>query len=91
MSLVSYAIQCCYQMNLLHISCYQYVYHNNQIHINNLTIINCCTGVVIASVFDTQFNELSVLDSNEFDLSINKTATVTIDSYSFSYNGVNHC
>ena len=58
------------------------------IYINGLTITHCNRGIAIASVLDAQLNNL-FLQKNIFGIWINNTATVTIDSCSFSHNGVN--
>ena len=65
------------------------VYATTVIYINNLTITHCSRGIVIDSVLDAQLNSLSAQNSSEFGLWINNTATVTIDSCSFSHNGAN--
>ena len=59
------------------------------IHINGLTITHCSRGIVIHSVLDAKLNKLSVRHGSKFGLWINNTDTVTIDSCSFSHNGVN--
>ena len=58
------------------------------IYIHGLTITHCNRGIAIASVLDAQLNNL-FLQKNIFGIWINNTATVTIDSCSFSHNGVN--
>ena len=65
------------------------VYATTVIHINNLTITHCRKGIVIDSVSDAQLNNLSVQNNIELGLWITNTATVTIDSCSFSHNGIN--
>ena len=65
------------------------VYATTVIHINNLTITHCSRGIVIDSVSDAQLNNLSLQNNIEYGLWINNTATVTIDSCSFTHNGVN--
>ena len=59
------------------------------IQIHGLTFANCYEGIFITSVSDVYFNNLSVQNSSKFGLWINNTATVTIDSCSFSQNGAN--
>ena len=59
------------------------------LYINNVTITHCSRGIVIDSVSDAHLNDLSAQNNIEYGLLINNTATVTIDSCSFSYNGVN--
>ena len=59
------------------------------IQMNDLTIANCNGGIFITSVSYSYFNNLSVQNSSKFGLWINNTATVTIDSCSFSHNGAN--
>ena len=59
------------------------------IQIHGLTFANCYRGIFITSVSDVYFNNLSVQNSSKFGLWINNTATVTIDSCSFSQNGAN--
>ena len=65
------------------------VFATTIVHINGITIANLSTSIVINSVLNTRLNHVSVQNSSEFGLSINKAATVTIDSCSFSCNGVN--
>ena len=65
------------------------VYATTVIHINDLTITHCSSGIVIDSVFDAQLNNLSVQHVSKFGLWINNTATVIIERCSFSHNGVN--
>ena len=65
------------------------VYATTVIYINNLTITHCSRGIVIDTVLDAEFNNFSVQNSSEFGLWIYNTATVTIDSCSFSHNGAN--
>ena len=59
------------------------------IQIHGLTFANCYEGIFITSVSNAYFNNLSVQNSSKFGLWINNTATVTIDSCSFSQNGAN--
>ena len=59
------------------------------IHVNGLTITHCSRGIVIHSVLDAKLNKVSVQHGSKIGLWINNTDTVTIDSCSFSHNGVN--
>ena len=64
------------------------VYTTTVIHINDLTITHCSRGIVIDTVLDVQINRLFAQNNSEFGLAITNTATVTIDSCSFSHNGI---
>ena len=59
------------------------------IYINNVIITHCSRGIVIDSVLGVQLNNLSIQNNIEYGLWIKNTVTVTIDSCSFSHNGVN--
>ena len=66
-----------------------YVSTTTIIHINNLTITHCSSGIVIGSVSDAQLNNLFVHNNSKYGLWITNTATVTIDNCSISHNQVN--
>ena len=59
------------------------------VQIDGLTINNCHRGIFIASCVNVQLNNLSIQNSSHIGLVIENTTIVTINSCSFSHNGVN--
>ena len=59
------------------------------VQIDGLTINNCHRGIFIASCVNVQLNNLSIQNSSHIGLVIENATIVTINSCSFSHNGVN--